>query len=130
MTEKDSENCSCETLKQENLELKELVKTLEDRIEELKVHTIETYDKSKKLYTTPFREMCYELLKEHVGLSHIGPVITHWHITSGYQSKPARMLLFFMIIIKQMPLPMFCSVCEPFLKIGIEGPHKMMITQF
>ena len=36
--------------------------------------TIETFINNS--YTTEFREMCYELLKEHVGLRHIGPVIT------------------------------------------------------
>ena len=45
---------NCTKLFEENLQLKEEVKSLQEIIRELKDHTIETYYNSKQCYTTSF----------------------------------------------------------------------------
>ena len=44
-------------------------------MEELKGETVRCLDKDNRYYNSSFREMVYNLLKEHVGLDHVGPVI-------------------------------------------------------
>ena len=64
-------------VKEENLQLKEEIKNLQETLREskMKSNIIETYDKTHKCYNSAFREMVYKLLQEHVTLNHVGPVI-------------------------------------------------------
>ena len=55
--------------------MNERVKTLLEEVEELKGETVRCLDKDNRYYNSSFREMVYNLLKEHVGLDHVGPVI-------------------------------------------------------